>query len=82
LGHLSEPRVVISGIERIEGRKSYEERKPKLIKLAKRLAHGNRKKHLSLRGIAAELAAQGFVKATGKPFSADQVSRLLHTRKW
>jgi hypothetical protein len=48
-----------------------------MVKLTKRLAHGNRKVRLSLRGIAAELAAQGYITATGKPFSADQVSRLL-----
>jgi DNA invertase Pin-like site-specific DNA recombinase len=65
---------------RIEGRKSsYAERKPELVKLAKRLAHANRKQKLSLRAIAAKLAEAGFVTATGKPFSADQVNRLLHT---
>jgi DNA invertase Pin-like site-specific DNA recombinase len=63
---------------RIKGGKSYAERKPELVKLAKRLAHGNRKVKLSLRGIAAELVAQGYLTASGMPFSADQVSRLLH----
>jgi DNA invertase Pin-like site-specific DNA recombinase len=37
---------------RIEGRKSYSELKPEVVREAKRLAHGNRKERLSLRGIA------------------------------
>jgi hypothetical protein len=59
--------------------KTHAERKPELVKLAKRLAHANRKQKLSLRAIAAKLAEAGFVTATGKAFSADQVNRLLHT---
>ena len=63
--------------KRIEGRKGYNETHPDLVKAAKRLAHGNRKERLSLRGIAARLAEQGYATAKGKPFSAEQAKRLL-----
>lgn len=62
---------------RIEGRKGYGETHPELVSLAKRLNHGNRKKRLSLRAISAALAEQGYTTALGKPFSAQQVKRLL-----
>lgn len=62
---------------RIEGRKGYQETHPELVRLAKRLNHGNRKKRLSLRAISAALAEQGYTTASGKPFSAEQVKRLL-----
>ena len=50
---------------------------PDLVKAAKRLAHGNRKERLSLRAVSARLAEQGYTTGTGKPFSAEQVKRLL-----
>ncbi len=50
---------------------------PELVKAAKGLAHGNRKEKLFLRGISARLAEQGYTTGTGKPFSAEQVKRLL-----
>jgi len=62
---------------RVEGRKPYLETHPKLVKAAKRLAHGNRKERLSLRGISAKLAEDKYTTATGKPFSAEQVKRLI-----
>jgi len=62
---------------RVEGRKGYQETQPELVKAAKRLAHGNRKERLSLRGISAKLAEHGFTTSTGKTFSAEQVKRLI-----
>jgi len=62
---------------RIEGRKPYQETPPELVKAAKRLAHGNRKQRLSLRGISAKLAEDKYTTGTGKPFSAEQVKRLI-----
>src|SRR6476646_1494562 len=47
-----------------EGRRSYAEAKPETVALAKKL-HGQR---LSLRKIAAELAASGHLTAYGKPY--------------
>ena len=63
---------------RIEGRKGYGETHPELVCLAKRLNHGNRKRRLSLRAISADLAGKGYTTASGKPFSAEQVRRLLN----
>ena len=47
------------------------------MKAAKSLAHGNRKERLSLRAVSARLAEQGYTTGSGKPFSAEQVKRLL-----
>lgn len=64
---------------RVEGRKGYRETNPGLIREAKRLARRNPKtgETRSLREIAGELAQLGHATATGKPFSASQVQRLL-----
>jgi DNA invertase Pin-like site-specific DNA recombinase len=62
---------------RIEGRKGYAETHPDLVRAIKRFRHGNRKDRLSLRAIAASLAAMGHVTSNGKRFSAAQVKRLL-----
>lgn len=62
---------------RIEGRKSYKVVNPQLVSEAKRLRHGNRKQHLSLRGISVTLQKLGYVTRSGKSFSATQVKRLL-----
>jgi hypothetical protein len=66
---------------RIEGRKGYT-RNPEMLPMireAKRLARRSPRtgKRRSLREIAAELAGLGHVTASGKPFSASQVQRLL-----
>jgi DNA invertase Pin-like site-specific DNA recombinase len=65
--------------ERIEGRKGYSETNPKIVCHAKRLARKNPKtgKVRSLRTIALELAALGYVTSKGTEFSAAQVKRLL-----
>jgi len=47
------------------------------VKAAKSLAHGNRKERLSLRAISSRLAEQGYTTGKGKPFSAEQVKRLI-----
>jgi DNA invertase Pin-like site-specific DNA recombinase len=62
---------------RIEGRKGYAETHPDLVRAIKRFRHGNREDRLSLRAIAASLAAMGHVTSNGKHFSAAQVKRLL-----
>jgi len=64
-------------------RKGYGETKPELIHEAKRLARKSPKtgKARSLRQIAAELAALGYVTAKGTEFSAGQVQRLLDAGK-
>jgi hypothetical protein len=56
-----------------EGRKSYAEAKPETVALAKEL-HGKR---MSLRKIAAELAARGHLTAYGKPYVASAVQTML-----
>jgi DNA invertase Pin-like site-specific DNA recombinase len=56
------------------GRLSMLERDPRIVKRAKELA---REKHRSLREIAAELEAEGFVAKSGKPFQPLVVQRML-----
>jgi DNA invertase Pin-like site-specific DNA recombinase len=60
------------------GRKSYEERSPEMVALAKKLArypvNGRRR---SLRDVAAELEAQGFVAQGGKAYAATAVARMI-----
>jgi len=60
------------------GRKSYSERNPDTVALAKRLARytTNRRKR-SLREIAAELEAFGHVAAGGKRYGAAAVARMI-----
>ncbi|PWC32587.1 recombinase family protein [Azospirillum sp. TSO35-2] len=72
-------RAAASAGKRVEGRKGYDDTNPELVREAKRLSRKNPKtgKVRSLREIAGELAALGHTTATGKPFSAAQVKRLL-----
>jgi DNA invertase Pin-like site-specific DNA recombinase len=61
-----------------EGRKSHAERNPELVALVKRLRRQRPKgRRMSLRAIAAELAAQGFVNENGRPFAAASVKSML-----
>lgn len=64
---------------RVEGRKGYRETAPELVREARRLARKSPRTGMarSLREIAAELAELGHRTASGKPFSAGQVARLL-----
>jgi DNA invertase Pin-like site-specific DNA recombinase len=60
------------------GRKSYGERNPEMVVLAKKLARytiNGRKR--SLRDVAAELEAQGHVTADGKRYAPTAVSRMI-----
>lgn len=61
---------------RIEGRKGYAETHPDLVAAVKAMTR-RRKRQPSLRAIAVDLAAKGYVTTTGKPFSAAQVQRLI-----
>jgi DNA invertase Pin-like site-specific DNA recombinase len=60
------------------GRKSYEERNPEMVALAKKLARypANGRKR-SLRDVASELEAQGHVTADGKRYAATAVARMI-----
>jgi DNA invertase Pin-like site-specific DNA recombinase len=58
-----------------EGRKTILERDPRIVAAAKALARGDRK--LSLREIAAELEAQGFVTKKGTRFAPSVVASML-----
>jgi DNA invertase Pin-like site-specific DNA recombinase len=73
-----------SGIK-VEGRKSYAERNPEAVALARRLHRYPKKRHeLSLRDIAAELARQGHLAASGKPYGAGAIARMIRrkTEAW
>ena len=65
---------------RVEGRKGYGETSPELVRAAKRLTHGNRKRHFSLREISRRLVELGYSTSSGKSFSATQIKRLLAAR--
>lgn len=64
---------------KVEGRKSWSETHPEMVKQVKRLARKNPKtgKVRSLREIAAELEAMGYLSTTGKQLSANTVARIL-----
>jgi hypothetical protein len=60
------------------GRKSYAERDAETVTLARKLyrypVNGRRR---SLREVAAELAAEGKLAASGKPYAAAAIARML-----
>lgn len=62
-----------------EGRRSHAERHPTLPQEARRLARKSPKtgRRRSLRGVAAELAALGFLSDSGTPLSPSIIQRLL-----
>lgn len=64
-----------------EGAKSYAERDPSLVALAKRLhrypVDGRRR---SLRDVSADLAAAGYLSKAGTPFSPSAVMRMIEQR--
>lgn len=62
-----------------EGRKSHIELRPELVQEARRLARRSPKtgRKRSLRGIAVELAALGYVTAHGRPLSHSTVMKLV-----
>src|SRR6516162_10028752 len=58
-----------------EGRKSYAERDPALVALAREIkSRGGR---VSLRQVATELASKGFTTPSGVPYSASAVASML-----
>jgi DNA invertase Pin-like site-specific DNA recombinase len=64
--------------KKVEGRKSHAEARPDVVKLAKALARKKPKGgKLSLRAIAAEMAARGALNERGKPLNPKSVSVLL-----
>jgi DNA invertase Pin-like site-specific DNA recombinase len=71
--------VTLSGLGKCEGRPSYQQTNPELIKHAKRLARRNPKtgKKRSLRVIATELFQLSYTTKAGKAFSANQIKNLL-----
>ncbi len=69
---LHEQRRIATG--KCEGRKSWAEINPELVRQAKRLRRRSPKGHQrSLRDVAAELAKLGFVNQRGAEFSASSV---------
>ncbi|MGV7212505.1 recombinase family protein [Bradyrhizobium sp. UFLA05-112] len=58
-----------------EGRKSYAEANPNVVELAHQLSE--QRPRLSLRGISAALASQGFTTPRGLPYSASAVASML-----
>jgi hypothetical protein len=60
-----------------EGRKSYAERDPELVDLARWLHHNVNGRPYSLREVAAELAGHGYVTQSGKHYSASAVASML-----
>ena len=64
--------------QKVEGRKSHAEERPEVVALAKLLARKRPKGgQLSLRAVAAELAAQGHVNERGAPFHPQSVAAML-----
>jgi DNA invertase Pin-like site-specific DNA recombinase len=64
--------------KKVEGRKSHAEKRPDIVALAKALARKKPKGgKLSLRAVAAEMAAQGYLNERGRPFNPKSVSVLL-----
>jgi hypothetical protein len=62
--------------EKVEGRKSHFEGQPDLVARTQKAQGGK----LSLRAIAAELAAQGFLNERGRPFNPKSIAAMLATR--
>ena len=64
--------------EKVQGRKSHAELRPDVVKLAKALGRKKPKGgRLSLRAIAAELAARGVLNERGRPFNPKSVANML-----
>jgi DNA invertase Pin-like site-specific DNA recombinase len=68
---------IATGVK-VEGRKSHAEARPDVVKLAKTLARKKPKGGKpSLRAIAAELAARGFLNERGRPFNPKSIAAML-----
>ena len=62
---------------KVEGRKSWAEINPELVREAKQLRRKTKAGQRSLRAIAAELAARGHLNERGAVFSASAVASML-----
>jgi DNA invertase Pin-like site-specific DNA recombinase len=63
---------------RCEGRKPLSETRPEVVALARKLRRRKPKGgQLSLRVIASELAARGFLNEKGRPYAAKSVASML-----
>jgi len=68
---------------KVEGRQNYAERCPEAVRLARELRRPAGKRPLSLRKVAAELAAKGFLAAPKRqgepvrPYGAGAVARMV-----
>lgn len=61
-----------------EGRKSHEERRPDVVRLARKLRRKPRNgKRLSYRDVAAHLAQQGHMNSSGKPFGPSAIKSMI-----
>jgi DNA invertase Pin-like site-specific DNA recombinase len=70
-----------AAVGKCEGRKSWVEINPELVREAKRLRRRSPKGHQrSLRDVAAELAKSGFVNERGVEFSASSIASMLDGR--
>ena len=66
---------------KVEGRRSYTERDPEMVKLARRLHRPDpNKRPISLRKVSAALAERGYVTPNGTTFSASSVASMLARR--
>lgn len=64
---------------RCEGRKPLAETKPEIVAMAKRLRRkGPERGQRSLRAIAADLAAGGYLNERGAPYSAKSIASMLN----
>jgi DNA invertase Pin-like site-specific DNA recombinase len=62
-------------VGKVEGRKTYAEKEPELVRCARELSE--QRPRLSLRQISTELASQGFTTPRGKAYSASAVASML-----
>jgi DNA invertase Pin-like site-specific DNA recombinase len=63
---------------KVEGRKSYAEMSPDLVRLAKRLhRYPDNGRRRSLRDVSKALASAGFLSSSGKPFGAAAIARMV-----
>lgn len=66
---------------KVEGRRSYTERDPEMVKLARQLHRPDpNKRPISLRKVSAALAERGYVTPNGTTFSASSVASMLARR--
>ena len=60
-----------------EGRKSHAELRPETVELAKKLRRKTKRGQMSLRAIAAELAARGFANERGAMYNPKSIAAML-----